>query len=607
MRIVIFLLKCVVGVLATLGFFLVAGGVGAWLMWEQVEPLRARKAPLPDTMVLTLDLAPGVIEARPDNPLSRASLSGALVLRQTLGTLEAAGADPRVKGIFMRLGRGDLGLALVQELRDAVLDFRATGKFAIGFAETFGEAGDGTQHYYLASALDRIWLQPSGDIGLTGFSLQSPFLRAVLDDIGVEPRFGQRGPYKGVAAFMTETALPAPQRANLQRLLDSSLEQVAEDIAAARALTPAGVRALIDTAPHSAAAALDAKLIDRIGYLDAAEANAMADAGLAEDSAEHPFVPIDEFARRRDADESAGDTVALIYGLGPVVLDAGENDPVFGRLTMGADTVTAALRAALEDPEVKAIVFRIDSPGGSYVASDTIWHEVRRAREKGVPVIVSMGGVAASGGYFVAAPAHSIVAQPGTITGSIGVVTGKIVLAGLWDRLGINWDGVKAGARADTWSANRDFTAAEWRQVEATLDRVYEDFTRKVAEGRDLPLDKVLSIAEGRVWTGADALNAGLVDALGGYRKAYALAREAAGLDPAAPIQVKVFPEARDPFQAFIEDTLGGALEVPGIRALVRSLTRAVRALGPAIEVIDMITAQPRGAQLRAPGIETAR
>ncbi len=603
MRVVMFLLKCVLGLFAALGVLVVAGVVAAWMLWDRAEPFRARVEPMPEVMILTLDLGEQLIEVRPDNPLSRASLGPSLVLRDALDALEAASADPRVKGLFLHLGQGTPGLALVQELRDAIQDFRASGKFAYGFAETLGEAGNGTQHYYLASALDQIWLQPSGEVGLTGFSIEAPFLRGVLDEIGIEPRVGQRGVYKGAAAFATETALPEPQRENLQRLLDSSLAQVMNDIATARGLDAAEVRRLIDTGPHDAAAALDAKLIDRLGYWSEAEADAMAAAEIDDLADEDPFLSLDDYARRRETPEPQGETVALIHGLGPVVLNGGEDDPVFGSLSMGADTVAAALRAAMNTPEVKAIVFRVDSPGGSYVAADTIWHEMQQARDMGLPVVVTMGGVAASGGYFVAAPAHKIVAQPGTITGSIGVLAGKAVMARLWDRLGITWDGVKAGTRADAWSPNRDFTAAEWTEVQAKLDRVYADFTRKVAEGRDLPLDKVLSVAEGRVWSGADALEVGLVDALGGYRKAFALAREAAGLPPDAPIQVRMFPEARDPLQALIEDTLGDTLELPGVRALAR----AIKALNLATDILENLDGGSRGTELRAHGIEAIR
>lgn len=603
MRIILFLLKCLVGIFATIGFLLIAGLVGLSLLWDQIDPLRARVEPIPDTVVLTLDLAPGMIEVRPDNPLARASLSGVPTLRGTLDTLQAGAADPRVRGLLARVGRGGLGMAQSQELRQAVLDFRAAGKFALAFAESFGEGGNQTLSYYLASAFDRIWIQPSGHLNLAGFHIQSPYVREALDKIGVVPRLDQRGAYKGLMNNFTDRALPEVQRRNLQRLVDSWLEQVVAGVAAERELDEAAVRRLIDRAPHSAGEALDSGLVDRIGYWDEAEADAFNQADLAPGAGRDVFLALSQYASRREAPEPDGAVIALVYGLGPVVLDQSEDDPVFGSLTMGADTVARALRDAANDSDVHAIVFRVDSPGGSYVASDVIWREVRRAGDRDVPVIVTMGDIAASGGYFVAAPAHAIVAQPGTLTGSIGVVAGKAVLTGLWQSLGIRWDGVKAGAQADFWSPNRDFSDAEWARLQDFLDRTYEDFTRKVAEGRNLTHERVLSVAEGRLWSGADALEAGLVDALGGYRTAFALAREAAGLGADAPIQIRLFPAARDPVEALIEDVLAGELESPGLRSLARGLARVARALAPLIEVMEAVTTESTGTMLRAPAL----
>jgi protease-4 len=273
---------------------------------------------------------------------------------------------------------------------------------------------------------------------------------------------------------------------------------------------------------------------------------------------------------------------------------------------MGADTVARAIRDAVEDDEVKAILFRIDSPGGSYVAADVIWREVRRAREQEVPVIVTMSNMAASGGYFVAAPAHRIVAQPASVTGSIGVVGGKLVLSGLWDKLGIAWDGVKAGANADLWSANRDFSEAGWANLQDSLDRTYADFTGKVAEGRGLALGEVRAVAKGQVWTGRDAKARGLVDELGGYATALALAREAAGIAPEAPLELRIFPKRRGPFEALIEDALAGELESPGIAALARGLARVMRALAPLVEALETLGADPRSRTLRAPELRPA-
>jgi len=606
MRLVIFLLKCLVGVFATIGFLLVAGAVVAVLLLRETEPLGPSVAAVPDHAVLTLDLGDGLIETRPHNPFSRFTLGSALVLREVVQALDDAGGDPRVKGLFLRVGQGAIGLAQAQELRAAVAAFRKRGKFVVAFAESFGEAGDGTLHYYLASAASTIWLQGSGEVGATGLSLQSPFLHDALDEIGVTPRLAQREAYKGAMNTFTDSSLPAPQRENLQRLLDSSLAGLVADIAADRGLAPERVRALIDAAPQDAKAAQDAKLIDRLGYLDDAEADALAEAWPEQGSEGASLVAIRDYQARGDAPAPSGPVIALIYGLGPIVLGDGESDPGFGNLAMGSNGIVRALRDATGDAEVKAIVLRVDSPGGSYVASDAIWGAVRRARDSGLPVVVSMGNVAASGGYFVAAPATRIVAQPGTITGSIGVVGGKFVLSGLWQRLGVDWDGVKAGAHADTWSLNRDFTAEEWAQVQATLDRTYEDFLGKVAAGRGLDQAAVREVAQGKVWSGTDAKAAGLVDALGGLRTAVGLARESAGLPAEGAVQLRLFPEVRDPFEQLLEDALTGRIAETGLGTPLRTLARLVRALGPLVDLAERLTDAPQGRQLRAPVMEAS-
>ena len=601
MRIVLFLLKCLVGVFATLGFLLVAGAAALVLLWEDVDLLTARGVEVPEAAVLTLDLSAGIIEARPDNPLARVGRGHVPVMREVLAALEAAGRDGRVRGLFARLGRGPLGLAEVQELRDAVKGFRRSGKFAVAFAESFGEAGDGTLHYTLASAFDEVWLQPSGDLDLTGLFLESPFLRGALDKIGVTPRLAQREEYKGMMNTFTDDALPEPQRRNLQRLVDSWLEQIVTAVAEDRGMTAAQVSALVDRAPYGAAEALEHGLVDELGYWDQAAESALERAGDDADT-----ISLADYARQLDDPAADSAVVALVYGLGPVTLDESENDPFFGRVVMGADTVARAIRDAVDDEDVKAILFRIDSPGGSYVASDVIWREVQRARDKEVPVIVSMSNLAASGGYFVAAPAHRIVAQPATVTGSIGVVGGKLVLTGLWDKLGITWDGVKAGANADVWSGNRDFSEAGWAYLQDSLDRTYADFTNKVADGRGLALERVREIAKGQVWTGRDAKERGLVDALGGYATALGLAREAAGIAPEAPLELRVFPKRRDPIEALIEDALAGELESPAIKALARGLARVMRALAPLVEAMETLRADPRAARLRAPDLRPA-
>jgi protease-4 len=265
--------------------------------------------------------------------------------------------------------------------------------------------------------------------------------------------------------------------------------------------------------------------------------------------------------------------------------------------TMGADTVTAAFRAAIEDPEVKAILFRIDSPGGSYVASDAIWRETIRAREAGKPVIVSMGNLAGSGGYFVAMAANKIVAQPGTITGSIGVLGGKILTTGLWDKLGLAWDEVHTSTNATLWSSTRDYTPEQWAHLQDWLDRVYNDFTTKVAAGRQLPKERVLEIAKGRIWTGEDAKQRGLVDELGGFPVALRLTREVIGRAPDAPIHLKLFPEPASPWETLLERLFGDQDESsePAEAEATAVLARTARFIRPMLPLARALglTARP--------------
>ncbi len=595
-RIIMFLLKCLLGFFATVGFLIVAAVALVVLLAPQLDRLEAARRAVPDEAVLLLDLSEGIVEQRPANPLARASFGRALVLREAVEALEAAGRDERIKGLVIRAGWGSPGLAQVQELREAVAAFRARGKPVTAFAETFGEAGNGTLHYYLASAAGEIWMQPSGDLGITGFALQQPFLKPLLEDIGVRSQMAQREEYKGAMSFLSEEGLPEPQRRNLQRYLDSVLSQIVTAAAANRNLEAAALRELIDRAPFRGTEAQELGLIDRLGYWDEVEAAVEAAAG--------PDVEwLDLVAYRPEAPEADDDApvVALVHGQGPILLARDGNDAVFGRDTMDAVDIAEALAEAIDDPEVKAIVFRVDSPGGSYVGSDTIWREVRRARDAGKPLVVSMGNVAASGGYVVAAAAQAIVAQPATLTGSIGVVSGKLSARELWDNLGINWDGVQAGERAALWSPNAPFSREEWEWLQRTLDSTYADFTGKVAAGRGMTQEEVLAVAKGQIWSGADAKAAGLVDELGGYRKAIDIAKEVAGISSDTEVELRGYPAPRDPFDAFLDFATAGEVDSPALRSLLRNLARLAEAVAPLARALDGLGDDPRGQTLRAP------
>jgi protease-4 len=269
----------------------------------------------------------------------------------------------------------------------------------------------------------------------------------------------------------------------------------------------------------------------------------------------------------------------LIEGYGAVTRGSSSYSPLNGSVSMGADTIASAFRSAIDDSRVKAIVFRVDSPGGSYVASDTIWRETVRAQEAGKPVIVSMGNVAGSGGYFVAMHADKIVAQPATITASIGVLGGKLLTRDFWkEKVGVTWDDVHRGENARMWTSTYEYGAA-YERFEAGLDRIYEDFTSRVAAGRDLPLEEVLEIARGRIWTGEDALELGLVDALGGVDVALQLVREEIGLEDDAPLRIKRFPRRRSAWELFFSKSRN--------RASVEAMRRSLATLQPKVRMLE--------------------
>lgn len=508
--------------------------VDATKLVDRVKDVRDRRnAPL----ILELDLSEGILEGPPADPLAALLGRHKTHLRDVLDGLRRGRSDPRVKALVVKIG-GRVGPAMAQELRDAVTAFRSSGKPTVAWAESFGETGRGTVPYFLASAFEQVCMQPSGDVAITGVALVEPFFNEALGKLGVSPSFGKRAEYKTAANTFTERGYTDEHREMSERIVASIADQLVAGIAAGRDLTPERVRELVDQAPLLSSEAQEAGLIDRLAYRDEIYADLRAKVG---EHAELRYVArysrASGLARRLPRPQP--DAIALIHGEGQIQLGRSGRGAVPGRgASIGSDTLAAAFRAAVRDPKVKAIVFRVDSPGGSYVASDTIWREVVLARRAGKPVIVSMGNVAASGGYFIAAPADTIVAQPGTLTGSIGVVSGKPVVGGLLDRLGVGVGVAEQGAHASMNTPTRDFTEAEWERLNLFLDRIYDDFTGKVAEGRDLSRERVHELARGRVWTGADAHERGLVDRLGGLDLAVDLARKKAGLAPGTPLRV---------------------------------------------------------------------
>jgi protease IV len=504
---------------------------------EQFTRLRQRAtAPL----ILEVDLTDGLAD-RPITDL----LSGVVALRRTrladvLEGLKRARDDDRVRAVVAKVGGSGIGLARVQEVRDAVASFRESGKPAIAWAESFGEFTHGNLPYYLATAFDKIYLQPSGSVGLTGIQIERLFLTDALAKAGIDFQSAKRHEYKSAADNLTERGFTGPAREAAERLTGSITEQLVQAIAERRGLAEQDVRDLVTNGPFLAQDAKDKGLVDALGYRDEVYADVRKQAGpdavLLYIARYYRTHALTQRARKLPAREPF---VALIHASGPIKGGRSGRGPL-GEGPMGSDTVSAALRAAADDDRAKAVLLRVNSPGGSYTASDTIWREVVRLRGRGKPVVVSMGDVAASGGYFIAMAADVIVAQPGTLTGSIGVILGKPVFRQLLDRAGVIIDSVGDGGNSRMLAPTHPFTDQEWDRINTWLDAIYQDFTSKVAAGRNMTAERVHELARGRVWTGADAAANGLVDELGGLRKAAEIARTRGGLPASAPL--RAFP-----------------------------------------------------------------
>lgn len=589
-RILLFFLASVGG-LVLFGFlFLLA------LTWALVPRADSR---VPSGVVLELDLTRGVVEAPGDDPFTLAFERSRPSLRTLVSALHRAADDDRVAALHVVGGSGVGGWALTQEVRDAVLHFRASGKPTLLFAETFGELAPAQGAYYLASAFDEVILQPSGDLGLAGLSLEAPFFRGVLDRWEIVPRFEARGEFKDAVEILEGRGFSPPVRAALEALLRSLEDDLVEGIAEGRGLAPDSVRALLAAGPFSPREGLEAGLVDALGYRDDARAR-MEDA---------PRLSLLAYADRAGGAWDRGERIALVQGSGAIQRGGSPGfDPLGGGAAMAANAVARAIREAADDRRTRAIILRVDSPGGSYVASDLIRREVIRAREKEIPVVVSMANAAASGGYLISADADRIVAHPGTLTGSIGVVAGRLEVQAFLEGLGVTFDEITLGNDHGFYALGRALTPADSLWLARQVDRIYDDFVGIVAQGRNMTPEAVDAVARGRVWSGRDALDAGLVDALGGYPEALALARELAGIEADAPVELRRFPQERTLFQLVLEgfsggpDAQGGTPPAGGGGALAETLRGAVvllRSLGRDGGAAPVRTEMP---PLRIPG-----
>ncbi|HFB55257.1 MAG TPA: signal peptide peptidase SppA [Hellea balneolensis] len=506
----------------------------AMIIGLAVQSASSQKTKPKGGIILNMDLRVPMRDHGNSNPLFGGN---APTLINTVRTLHRAKSDDKVKGLFLRANGWGMSPSTAEELRLAIKDFQSSGKFVIAWAQGF--EGTSFSGYHGVSTADEIWLQDTTGFALSGYRAEIEFLGGVLDKFDAKPEFIKFHEYKNAVNTYTETTLTPAHKESmtslLQSLSDTTLDQIAND----RNMSTNQLVDFFAGSPYSAEQAKEFGLIDKLGHYAAAREYAKEKAGKGSS-----FQDITDYGTGINL---SGPVIAFVGGQG-TILPGNSSDgsnPFSNNVTMGGDTVSKALMKAAKDKNVKAIVFRVNSPGGSPAASDQIWDAVRRAKEEGKPVVVSMGQYAASGGYYVAANADRIVAMPMTITGSIGVFGGKVVLKDTLAKIGYNIEAINTGGEyASVHSAFEPWSASNREGYRRSLESIYKDFTSRVAEGRNLPLERVLEIAKGRVWTGAQAKEIGLVDELGGFMKALNVAKELADIDADKDVRIKIFPRA---------------------------------------------------------------
>ena len=514
-----------------------------------VKAFRKGEPSIRDNSVLALRVAGSLPDYTPDDPFKRffggpdQSLTG-LVMQ-----FKKAKVDKRIKAIVLDVDMSGVGWAKAEELRDAIADFRTSGKPVYAYIE-FGL----NKEYYIATACDKIVVPPPGELFITGLAADVMFFRGSLDKLGIYPDIFQIGKYKSVGDMFTQKKMTDAHREYVNSLLDDLFDRYIAGIAQARHKSPEDVRKLIDDAPYNAAKAKEVGLIDEAVYHDELEKEIKASLGYKDSD---QFAPV-KASEYRDVSPEAlglnkGEKVAVIYATGDIGSGRSENSPSGGQ-SIGSDTLAKALTDAAADKSIKAIVMRVDSPGGSGLASDIIWHAVEAANQK-KPVVISMGDVAASGGYYISASASKIVAQPSSITGSIGVVAGKPVMKGLYDWLGISNEYVLRGKEAGMFRETEKFSDDERAKFEDWIKTTYyNDFVPKVAKGRHKDPKDVDAVGQGRVWTGAQAKDRGLVDEFGGLDRAIEVAKQLAKIPADKGVERVILPYP----QTFLQELLSG-------------------------------------------------
>lgn len=522
-------------VFCILGFFILIGLVASLSTTE--------KPTIGENGVLVLDLTSTFKEQSIENPfafLNKSEDVDVPSLYNVQRLLKHAKNDVNIKGVYMLCANNPNGYGASEELRRAILDFKTSGKFVIAFGETITQKG-----YYLGAAADKVYCHPQGGLDWSGYSTGMIYLKGMLDKLEIQPQIFYAGKFKSATEPLRETQMTEANRLQTGIWLGDLYNQFLKAVADTRKMDTANLRALaMNGSIQTANDALKNKLVDGLLYDDQLKAE-INQRLKAEKNAKINFVSLGDYEKASDYQQSGDGRIALVYADGDIVGGKGDNESV------GSDEFRTLLRKLRLDDDVKAIVFRVNSPGGSSLASDVIWREISLTR-KSKPVIVSMGDMAASGGYYIACNADSVFANEGTLTGSIGVFS---ILPNFQpffkNKLGITFDGVKTAPYADMGNTSRALTEPEKRFLQNGVDSIYHTFKSRVAEGRKKDMDYVDSIAQGRVWTGSRAITVGLVDRIGGLQEAIVSAAKMAKL---SSYKLREYPEKKNILEQVMEN-----------------------------------------------------
>ncbi len=520
--------------------------------------LFGREPSVPSDSMLVLRVGGNLTEVAPADVVGYLRGVRTPTVRAIVNDLRKAKVDPRVRSVLLRpTGFDSPFWGKVQEIRDAVLDFRKSGKPIYAYLE-FG----GDREYYLATAADKVFLMPSASLDLQGIATYELFLRGTFDKIGVVPDLHHIGDYKTATNTFTEKGFTAAHREMDESLNRDLYEQIVRDIADGRKKNERDIRTAMDDGPFLPEDAIRAGLIDDVAYEDQVDTKLRA-------GAQQRHLDADDYARvsTTSVGLDKGPRIAVIYAAGEITSGRGGYDPVNGPV-IGSDTLIDYIRQARHDSAVRAIVLRVDSPGGSTIASDAIWRELTIAKQERAdrPLIVSMSDLAASGGYYIAMPAQVIVAQPSTLTGSIGIFGGKFVTGGVYEKLGAHIDATSIGRNAEMNSPARKYNPEEVQKLQEQLQSFYDAFVEKVADARHSTPEKIDALAQGRVWTGRQAKQNGLVDQLGGLDRAIAVAKQRAKIAADSEVEIVTYPPPKSLYE-IVSDQINGTSDSMAVSA----------------------------------------